>query len=573
MEKNQLLKSVCIIALLAVISFPGLAQVNVNWAAVYGGPAFGGDWSSAMVVNHATGDVYVTGSITPPGGGSAEYYDYATVKYNKSGVRQWVATYNGPANDRDEANAICLDPSGNVYVTGSSIGVGTRDDFATIKYNPAGVVQWIKRFDGALSWRDRPKSIAADAAGNIYVAGGTGGTRPGDPGATVDKQDFVTIKYNPAGVQQWVAVYNGPDSKADYAHSLVLDNSANVYVTGSSKGVGTYYDYATIKYSSTGVQQWVARYSGPAGALTDDPKDLAVDALGNVYVTGKSQSTGGAYDYATVKYNNMGSLQWVSRYNGPANEDDNAGSVAVDGSGNVYVTGESKGVAGAVTNFDCTTIKYNAAGVEQWINRYNGPDNGNDGGVSLAIGPSGSIYIAGHTTRTATGANCLAIKYDASGVTKWLTEWNGSSSRDDRAIAIALPGSGYVYLLGSTYTGSTGFNIDYVTIQYSETAGRPGPVVSGTILPDRFRVSNYPNPASLTTKITYELPFDGNLSIDLYDILGKKITTLEDRIMRAGYYSKDVNVTTLQKGIYYYKVSLKGKEKTETRSGEMTVLK
>src|SRR6266516_6773880 len=97
----------------------------------------------------------------------------------------------------------------------------------------------------------------------------------------------------------------------DGATAIDVDDSGNVYVTGSSTGSGTGSDYATIKYDSLGQEQWVARYNGP-GNDADLATGIAIDGSGNVYVTG-----GSAGDYATVKYDSAGQQQWVARYNGP----------------------------------------------------------------------------------------------------------------------------------------------------------------------------------------------------------------------------------------------------------------
>ena len=157
--------------------------------------------------------------------------------------------------------------------------------------------------------------------------------------ASESSYDYATIKYNAAGQQQWVARYDGPANSDDGATAIAIDGAGNAYVTGYSYGsVG--YDYATIKYNSAGQQQWARRYDGPAHA-DDVANAISVDGSGSVYVTGGSYGSGSSLDYATIKYDTSGQQQWVRRYDGPASYDDEATAMAVDGSGDVYVTGRS----------------------------------------------------------------------------------------------------------------------------------------------------------------------------------------------------------------------------------------
>src|SRR5262249_28319092 len=135
---------------------------------------------------------------------------------------------------------------------------------------------------------------------------------------------------------------------------IAVDASANVYVTGYSVGSGTAEDYATIKYSASGTEDWVARYDG-AAHLNDDAAAIAVDVSGNVYVTGWSVGPALNFDYATLKYDSSGQEQWVMRYNGTGNFDDQAFAIAADALANVYVTGYSYNSDGGT---DYTTIKY-----------------------------------------------------------------------------------------------------------------------------------------------------------------------------------------------------------------------
>lgn len=101
--------------------------------------------------------------------------------------------------------------------------------------------------------------------------------------------------------------------------------------------------YATLKYDANGNAIWAARYDGP-GNGPDYAGAIAVDQSGNVYVTGGSTGTGGSLDYTTIKYDSAGNQLWVARYDGPASRDDVAVGLAVSASGNVYVTGFSVGI-------------------------------------------------------------------------------------------------------------------------------------------------------------------------------------------------------------------------------------
>ena len=168
---------------------------------------------------------------------------YFVINISSQVKEEWVVRYNGPGNDWDSALAIALDSSGNVYVTGYSYGSGTSLDYATIKYNNEGVEQWVARYNGPGNRYDQSNAIAVDSSGNVYVTGESWGSGT--------EYDYATIKYNNEGVEQWVARYNGPTNNYDMSKAIAIDSAGNVYVTGYSYGSGTSRDYATIKYSQS----------------------------------------------------------------------------------------------------------------------------------------------------------------------------------------------------------------------------------------------------------------------------------------------------------------------------------
>lgn len=265
------------------------------------------------------GNVYVTGwRVLPP----PAVAEILTIKYDRHGDLQWTHTYpDDPARPQSEGWGIAVDPWGNAYVAGH---VGTNDnvDCLLIKY-PAGYVQgndpeWIRTYDRAHG-HDQNWTIATDPDGYVYV---TGYSQQDTSGTNAD---IVTMKYDSQGTMVWGTprFYNGPANANEHAFAITVDPvTRNVYVTGTSRNTATSYDMVTIMYDANGIEQWVQRYGGPVDGFNRGTS-LALDADGNVYVTGWSQGTGTANaDIVTIRYDLAGQEAWVSRYDGPAGSSD-----------------------------------------------------------------------------------------------------------------------------------------------------------------------------------------------------------------------------------------------------------
>ncbi len=274
-------------------------------------------------------------------------------------------------------------------------------------------------------------------------------------GYDVWQQDYLTIKYDSRGKQLWAARYNGPGNNSDGASAMAVDDVGNVYVTGTSRGTrgnGIREDYATIKYNSSGSELWVARYSGPGGG-DNTAKALALDSEGNAYVTGQSTSQAGDLDFATVKYDSQGREIWVARYNGPGNGVDEAEALALDGKGNVYVTGNSRGESG---HDDYATIKYDSNGNQMWVVRYN------DGSPTAMVVSAGNEYVTG-LSRAGEGLHYATVKYDINGNQLWVGNYYGPAGRDNVPYSLAVDSMGNVLVTGR----SIGDSYDYATVKYN----------------------------------------------------------------------------------------------------------
>ena len=354
-------------------------------------------------------------------------------------IEAWVQRYNGPGNGDDGANAIAVDTNGNVYVTGSSTAANGFSDYTSIKYSSAGVPLWTNLYNGPADFLDEALAVAVDSSGDVIVTGSVGGS---------GNYDFLTIKYSSEGVGLWTNQY-APGASGE---ALAVDASGNVVVAGHG-GSGC----TTVKYSGAGALLWARDNSlGLPGTLAYTKSIMAVDASGNVVVTGH-QGSSGSEDFVTVKYSSTGALLWTRRYNGPGNSTDRYTHVAVDASGNVFVTGESANTNAFPYNYDYATLKYSSAGVPLWTNRYNGPGNGEDSPKVLAVDAGGKVFVTGSSWNGAY-TDWATIKYSSTGVPLWT---NRSSIGD--VYAMAVDPSGNVYLSGN----SLGSPSDYLTLAYS----------------------------------------------------------------------------------------------------------
>jgi hypothetical protein len=433
------------VVLMALVAPAAQAAVTRIWVKRYDGPADDVD-SAAAIAFDSAGNVYVAGRST-----SANDEDYIVIKRGPGGAKKWVRRYDG-AGLWDGARGIAVDDSGNVYVTGRSFGSGSHGDFATLKYNSSGALQWVKRYSSSGYYDDGAMDIALDHWGNVIVTGFSTG-----PGSAFD---FLTIKYSPTGVRKWVKRYDGPGNGGDIARAVDVDSAGNVYVTGPSRGDGTDWDYCTIKYGPSGARLWVRRWNSYFD-LSDGATDLVVDPFDYIYVTGYTYRSRTNADYMTLQYDSDGKKIWQRRYEGPAKGVDTAWAIAWD-YGRVYVTGASMG---RHSDSDWATVCYKRWGTKQWVKRLNGSANGTD--VPNAIAASkGQVYVTGFATGAGSDGDYMIAKYGAFGFFKWTNRYNGPGNGFDQANDVGIcPASGNVYITGGSRGTVTG--VDIATIKYA----------------------------------------------------------------------------------------------------------
>lgn len=411
------------------------SSLHAQWTNRYNGQGDFSDVFNAIAI-HSDGSVYLAGyTVTMD-----ESRDALLVKLNAAGDTLWTRTYNGIGSGPDEILDIKLDNSGHAYVTGYQRGAGSGSDFYTAKYSSDGDSIWMASYNYTANAFDQSNALVLDASGNIYITG-----QSDSDASPENNDDYVIIKYNNSGLQEWAKRFNGSGNGIDRPEAIALSSDGGVVITGRSDN-GADDDYLTIKYNGSGLLQWTKYFDR---THNDRATGMVVDPVGGkIFITGRS-SNGTNYDYATVCYNNGGSLQWSAIYDYV--DDDRAIGIGMDGSGNIYVTGQSDANATAVLNYDITTVKYNASGLQQWIKTYSGAAGGDDIPSGIYVDSEGTIQVTGYSdseTDAVISNDVITLQYNTSGTLQWNTSYSFSAGSNDVPLCMAANDAGQLWLAG-----------------------------------------------------------------------------------------------------------------------------
>ena len=405
----------------------------------------------------SSGNAYIAGSTasanfptkTPLQATSGGFTDAFVAKLNPSGSALLYSTYLGGSNN-DIAQAIAVDSSGNAYVTGGTNSTNFPTVGAVQASNHGDYDVFVARLNAngsALGYStylggggtDVGYGIAVDSAGNAYVTGFTGsvafpvvnGVQLSAPG----NYDAFVTKLNPSGSQLAYSTYLG-GSDYDQGSGIAVDSIGNAYVIGFTSSTNfptqnplqrslvpgtcgtapntfTCPDVFVTKLNPAGTALIYSTYLGGGG--DDEGYGIALDSSGNAYLTGSTSSTnfptaspfqaanGGSYDVFVSKLNASGSALVYSTYLGGGGGDSGA-SIAIDSSGDAYITGNTGSNAFPTFNplqartgaFNAFVTKLNPAGSALIYSTYMGGSVG-DSGAAIALDSSGNAYVTGTT--------------------------------------------------------------------------------------------------------------------------------------------------------------------------------
>ncbi len=439
---------------LLVLVFPllALAQLDTVWLRQFNGGAVGENIFSDMFVDR-DGNVYVTGMANTGSAG-----DIFVAKYDADGNVLWTATYGGRANQDDSASALVVDSLGQVYVCGWVIDTLFDMNMVTLKFSSNGQPLWVKTWSRAFNEDDAAHALCLDQLGRVIVTGYCS-----DATGNID---FCTICYNGAtGDTVWVRYYNRtPENDEDIPYAICVDDSNNVYVTGTSYDDGTDYDIVTARYAPNGVRTWLRRFNNWPWVGDDYGVKVAFDpGTRSVIVGGIVWDDNQDYNYFTIKYRATGESLWARPYNRyPANNEDLLSGLAVDNAGNVFVTGTS---LDDVTDYDIATVSYTASGVPRWTQRYDAAGL-EDEGTDIRVDSLGQALVLGNIGTRGSG-DIAIIKYANEGQFLYSYHWDNPVTRGEDFAYKLFPGAG-----GNIYTGGVSYTsvneCDFVLLKLYE---------------------------------------------------------------------------------------------------------
>jgi uncharacterized delta-60 repeat protein len=312
--------------------------------------------------------------------------------YDAAGTLRWAREWDSPAHRDDEWHGVCVDPRGNVYVTGAEFrpDLGQGNNLVVAKYAPDGTTLWIDRVDAAGS-EDYGIDVTADAAGHLYVIG------------YVDRPDLKQDwniwlrKYDAKGRALWTREYDAPGHGRDEGQAVALDGRGGVWASGWERrdDLGEGYNAWVARYAADGATRWIGAWDAGAG---EDNVALAVAGApdGGGYAAGWEDrpDLGQSYNAWVRRYAPDGRVLWHRTWDSPAHAYDYLHRVEIDAAGRAVVCGYTdRPDLGQDTN--AWARAYGPAGDVLWDLVYDSPAHAADIAWALALAPGGWLYLAG----------------------------------------------------------------------------------------------------------------------------------------------------------------------------------
>lgn len=345
--------------------------------------------------------------------------DSLTVKYDSHGNQIWIHRYDNAGNE-ETLNSICIDKFKNIYATG--VTFGATSNFLTIKYAQSGNVIYNEIYDPDIGvFDDTSYGITIDNKNEVVYVIGQANAR------------IIISRYNLSNIPisgYWTEYTSGMPC---VSYGIVTDSSDNIYFIGSiNTGAASWY---TIKLDPSANILWEKRNPNSQDTRQDEPNDIAVDRFDNIYIVGYvDANTVGPINYNlnVIKYDSNGNILLDIMLDFDVY--DFFAGIAVDYVGNFYITGRY-GISGGP--YDIATIKYDYYGNKLWEKHFD--TGGSDSATDIALDEIGNVYVCGSTDYYTGTPDFLLLKYDYYGNLIWEKHYNYSGGiSNDQARSIVV---------------------------------------------------------------------------------------------------------------------------------------
>ena len=444
----------------------------------------------------------------------------------------WTRTFGTTL--REGAYDIDRTSDGNYIITGEIETSQYNTDVYLLKVNSDGDTLWTASF-GNTNTDEYGRSVKETSDGG-FIIGGYGGVS--------NENEVILIKTDSLGNYEWQSVFGpSPDNRG---HAVCQTSDGGFIVAGQAwiiHGAFGSYDMYVIKTDSNGNLEWERFIGGGSG---DYALGVCEAPNGDIVATGRTQTFG--WDAFLVRLSPSGDSLWA-RGLGDGQQDDGSDVMALtDGSGFIF-TGLHYDPSNGGSNVFLARAD-NDGNIVWWRN-YGGEDE--EFGESLAMTPDGGYVIGGMTARWETGWNVYVVKTDSLGNQEWIQNFGGTGDDRGHGVTVGLDGSIVVTGWTSSYGGGW---LDVYLIKFEGSLVGIEDDEQYSALPIEMRLDqNYPNPFNASTEITYGLPSDSHVTLEIFDLMGRKIETLVDRYQQTGVHSAIWNADYDPSGVYFYKIS------------------
>lgn len=509
---NKLLLTLLFL-LISQLSFAQLIP-EIKWWKTYDGAGNGIDFVNDMKIKNT--NIYLAGRSKGLDGSQ----DLVIMKYSNAGDSLLNIRFISSQNSWDEANAIAIDSSENIYVVGSATFGQSSFYSVLLKYSSTGNLIWSKNYFYYPDSTSVGLEVQFDHLGNPIIG--------------YHQSSAVKFtKYKANGDSLWTTQIKS-DTGSYHLNCMLADTLGNIYAAISQTFIIGRPSFKTIllKLNQNGTIDWSKSLVG------DTPRKMIIDNDSNLLIVFHG-------DWKVMKLKPNGDSLWTYEAGGLLTD------IVLDKGNNILLSGYTGGIG----FFDYMTTKVSTEGIQIWEKLFNSDEDLRDFSSSVAVDNENNVYVTGSAHDMITQGLGYTLKYSSTGELKWKHRFDSPHGIFENPQFIFVNDSNDV-ILGGDYSDSTNGS-NFFVMKIKQVPGT-GIDQSNDVLTMQYYLSqNYPNPFNPSTRIEFSIPESAFAKLEVYDVLGRKVKELVNKDLNAGNYTIDFNASELSSGIYYYRLVTK----------------